>query len=104
MNISISRKEILFLLQSGRCVHCSERMIWNGGNDAMAVTQEHIRPRRKKSKRNGPDNLVLACKRCNTHRGARNINRPELHELSLEAYRMMVASKGYFTNLKGWQG
>lgn len=65
------RRARLFFKQRGLCYWCSRQMTTERPNPKPApnyATFEHLMPRSRGGKSNY-DNVVLACRSCNNHRG-----------------------------------
>lgn len=58
----------------GKCLHCNRRLVVSRQGDPHGATLEHIVPRSHGGSEN-PDNLALACERCNHQKGYRIDNR-----------------------------
>jgi 5-methylcytosine-specific restriction endonuclease McrA len=73
MSRHIENRRKLRARQQGRCCYCGVKMVLSGKPQALqpdnAETLEHLE-RRADGGKNSRDNIALACKRCNSERGA----------------------------------
>lgn len=77
--LSVARTDSTFALVEGRdgpawvgkCIHCKKKLTLDvDGSPLSQATVEHIVPRTKGGT-NAPDNLAIACARCNQGKGVR---------------------------------
>jgi len=74
-----NRKGELFKRQKGRCAYCARPMAWD--LSAAGVTVDHVHPLSKGGK-NHRDNIVLACRRCNSAKS----------DMTAAEFRVLLAS------------
>ena len=71
----------------GKCIHCNAKLVVrDDGSPVGAATVEHIVPRNRGGG-DEPENLALACARCNFQKGYRHDarRRPSARSLEIEA-------------------
>ena len=71
----------------GKCIHCNaDLVVRDDGTPVGRATVEHIVPRRRGGT-DDPENLALACARCNYQKGYRHdaSRRPSARALEIEA-------------------
>lgn len=72
-----NRKAKLMMAQGGRCVYCQSSMVLKFGDAKFMppnlATFDHVVPLSKGGGGASANNLVLACRRCNSHKSSKPV-------------------------------